>query len=78
MKWKTGCFVATGRSGQEYEIAVYMDVAQESDAEHSDPESREQRELRTSGGLYVTRLSKGVYEVVDIGEILMSHAPTAP
>ncbi len=77
--WKsTGSFIAEGDDGLRHTIHVYTKAADA--GTRGDPTATAGRvgKLRTSDGLRVTRLEKGVYRIDDTGVTLRSTSPDAP
>ena len=78
MKRRTGTFMVDGNDGRSYTIYIYTDFINAGTLDDPRAEIEGLKELRTSDGKAVNRLSKGEYQVVQTGVILRSSESDAP
>ncbi len=74
----TGSFLAEGGDGRQHLVNVYADVVDVGTRADPAATGPGEKRFRTSGGQTVTRLEKGLYQVVETGVLLRSNSPDAP
>lgn len=78
MKRKTESIKAKGDDGRQYTIYIYTDLLDASSFENPNAVTEGVKELRTSDGMVVNLLQKGVYQIVQTGVVVRSSSPDAP
>jgi hypothetical protein len=71
-------FEAAGNDGRVYKVDEYVDIRNVATEGDPGAEADGRKELLTSEGFHVNRLSKGRYQIVQTFVVLTSCDPSAP
>jgi hypothetical protein len=78
MNRQTGSFIAFHKDKPSETLYEYTDFKNAGLQDDPNAEIATTKHLRTSNGRLVQWKGKGIYEILDTGEILTSDAPDAP
>lgn len=78
MKEHRGSFRATGSDGLDYEIDIWVELLDASDAKNPGATRDGKKSLRTKNGKGVKRISQGKYRIAQTRVDLASDDPDAP